>query len=207
MKGSISYSNKRSVRRTEARLFTLIGQISVSVSFMESIMRAMIGILVRNNSSATHRKIDCIVAGDTFVVLLSKLTNLFHFVTKDEVALTEFEKLRKLLAEINTERNTYVHSIWGIEGDEIYRWKTRRHIGKSKSMLEFEENFDIAKLTKIAKKTEIVTNWMLIFEDVFISKMFKKEWYEKKSQKFLLNGQKQLRLTAKNNDGHFIDSL
>ena len=145
-------------------------------------MRIMIASLVRDNV-ATRRKMDCVLGGDTFDALLSKFTNIFRYVTKDEIALAEFEQLRGHLDDINRERNTYIHSVWAVEEHGIDRWKTKRHIGKSRSMNDFEDNFDIEKLEKLAKKTEIMNDWVSMFHDVFISKMFGKDWYEKRKPK------------------------
>jgi hypothetical protein len=94
-----------------AKYLTEIGAISVNTARLDQVLAYCIALL--NCCDLRQADIDttlCLVGGEGFSELLSKLEKLFYLKVKDTTLRGEFDQIKGRLVKVNQARNKCVHS-------------------------------------------------------------------------------------------------
>lgn len=95
----------------------------------------------------------CVLAGEKYDKLLSKLSNLVNFRLEDPKSKEVFSSIRNDLDDVNQQRNIYVHSMWDFKDDKHNRLKLQFKLKKN-MMFDGSSDFNPAQLSDLLKKIE-----------------------------------------------------
>lgn len=104
--------------------FTALGEIVTKFNLLEQLVLHLISKLV----VISYDDLECLIGGDYFLEVIGKLKKVVHTKTKNVSAIGAVNGFCEELAAVNTERNTFLHSIYMRDGDEIWRGKMLRRV-------------------------------------------------------------------------------
>lgn len=106
----------------------LLGNIAVNHSRLEFWLISSICIFAHKDYYETL----CLIAGDQFDVLLTKLERVFYLIVEDANDRKDFEAMKGRLTKANNSRNNFLHGYWiGEEDGKVMRWKFSKRFAKT----------------------------------------------------------------------------
>jgi hypothetical protein len=136
-----------------------IGAISVNAARLEFAMLYCIVVLnCADFQSSDFPATVCLVGGETFDILLSKLTKLFRLKVKDPSLRAKFDGVALSLRKVNVDRNTYLHSHLSVEKHgKVVRLKFRKKMNEEDSLADGGD-VSVTGLRSLATKAFTVGN-------------------------------------------------
>jgi hypothetical protein len=144
-------------------LLSMVGLISVNFVSLEYSMINAVSKLTSTDLNITVR----LLSGDSFTILLKKLTRIIHYKFDDEI-IKSFKEVYNSLDTVGKKRNKYIHSKYYIDKNKnIFRFKINPNSETSVVEIEKEELKTIANLSTEIKEAE---KQLLLFVDEIILK-------------------------------------
>jgi pullulanase/glycogen debranching enzyme len=144
------------MRKLPARYLKALGMIVNTMSGAENGLIYTISSITANDIKTTL----CLVGGESFDILNSKVNKLVHSRLKDKDLLDEFDALRKRLDTINEKRNQYIHAIWLPSAKKVSRLKYKKK-SKDGSLHQFDEHVELQRLTEVSLKLRESTDKLM----------------------------------------------
>jgi hypothetical protein len=88
---------------------TALGRIVFAHNNVELIVIYDIHLLIRQKE---YKETLCLVGGENFDILLSKLRRIFYYYVTDKTLLKEFDQIHQKINAANIDRSNYLHSYW-----------------------------------------------------------------------------------------------
>jgi hypothetical protein len=150
--------------RISSKYLEIIGEISVNVASTESAVLWSIFMLIdHENHATTFNETLCLVGGEPFDILLSKLQKLFLSKVANQKLQDEFAKLYGRLDTINKNRNTYIHSTWVQFEETVHRSKTKKRMSDNNSRLIEFKPVSLNELETLANDAFDITDELISF--------------------------------------------
>jgi hypothetical protein len=111
----VANQTTRKGKPTPPEYLERIGKVTASFAMLEQVLSFFIWGLISNDSVIGQ----IVTAELRFKSLLSLLSSLFRYKTKNEAKIRELDELIKRAVQVEEKRNVICHSIWG-EGQTSY---------------------------------------------------------------------------------------